>query len=46
MPITFEELKRRYEAITPEMQPRETSLEFIRRTCAAIDDLDALDSFG
>lgn len=30
----------------PEMQPRETSLEFIRRTVTAIDDLDALDSFG
>lgn len=29
----------------PAMQPAETSLEFIRRTCVAIDDLDALDSF-
>ena len=29
----------------PAMQPPETSLEFIRRTCIAIDDLDALDSF-
>lgn len=29
----------------PKMQPQETSLEFIRRTCVAIDDLDALDSF-
>ena len=29
----------------PKMQPPETSLEFIRRTCVAIDDLDALDSF-
>ena len=29
----------------PEMQPRETSLEFIRRIAVAIDDLDALDSF-
>lgn len=29
----------------PEMQPRQTSLEFIRRTTTAIDDLDALDSF-
>jgi len=29
----------------PKMQPPETSLEFIRRTCIAIDDLDALDSF-
>lgn len=30
----------------PFMQPRATSLEFIRRTTVAIDDLDALDSFG
>ena len=30
----------------PKMQPPETSLEFIRRTCVAIDDLDALDSFA
>ncbi len=30
----------------PAMQPRETSLEFIRRTTVAIDDLDALDSFA
>ena len=29
----------------PAMQPRDTSLEFIRRTTVAIDDLDALDSF-
>lgn len=29
----------------PFMQPPETSLEFIRRMAAAIDDLDALDSF-
>lgn len=29
----------------PAMQPAETSLEFVRRTCVAIDDLDALDSF-
>ncbi|MGD9659995.1 MAG: phosphotransferase [Porticoccaceae bacterium] len=29
----------------PMMQPQETSLEFIRRTTIAIDDLDALDSF-
>ncbi len=29
----------------PKMQPPATSLEFIRRTCVAIDDLDALDSF-
>jgi hypothetical protein len=29
----------------PAMQPRATSLEFIRRTTVAIDDLDALDSF-
>ena len=29
----------------PAMQPRETALEFIRRTTVAIDDLDALDSF-
>jgi hypothetical protein len=29
----------------PAMQPRETSLEFIRRMSCAIDDLDALDSF-
>lgn len=30
----------------PAMQPRATSLEFIRRTTVAIDDLDALDSFA
>ncbi len=30
----------------PFMQPPETSLEFIRRMVVAIDDLDALDSFG
>ena len=30
----------------PKMQPPETSLEFIRRIAIAIDDLDALDSFG
>ena len=30
----------------PAMQPAETSHEFIRRICTAIDDLDALDSFG
>lgn len=30
----------------PAMQPPETSLEFIRRVCTAIDDLDALDSFA
>lgn len=29
----------------PAMQPPATSLEFIRRTTVAIDDLDALDSF-
>lgn len=29
----------------PHMQPPETSLEFIRRTTIAVDDLDALDSF-
>jgi hypothetical protein len=29
----------------PKMQPPEASLEFIRRICVAIDDLDALDSF-
>lgn len=29
----------------PEMQPAETSLEFIKRMAHAIDDLDALDSF-
>ncbi len=28
----------------PKMQPPETSLEFIRRMCVAIDDLDALDA--
>jgi thiamine kinase-like enzyme len=30
----------------PKMQPPATSREFIRRMTAAIDDLDALDSFG
>lgn len=30
---------------SPEMQPPETSLEFIKRMAHAIDDLDALDSF-
>ena len=29
----------------PDMQPRETSITFIRRIAQAIDDLDALDSF-
>jgi Ecdysteroid kinase-like family len=29
----------------PEMQPRETSLEFIRRMAHAVDDLDVLDLF-
>jgi hypothetical protein len=30
---------------SPDMQPAETSLEFIKRMSHAIDDLDALDSF-
>jgi hypothetical protein len=30
----------------PKMQPKETSVEFIERMTRAIDDLDALDSFG
>lgn len=29
----------------PQMQPEDITREFIRRICAAIDDLDALDSF-
>jgi len=29
----------------PDMQPRDSTLEFIRRIAIAIDDLDALDSF-
>ncbi|MET0988094.1 MAG: phosphotransferase [Steroidobacteraceae bacterium] len=29
----------------PDMQPRDATLEFIRRIAAAIDDLDSLDSF-
>ncbi|MCY1304535.1 hypothetical protein D9M70_542930 [compost metagenome] len=29
----------------PDMQPRDTTLEFIRRIATAIDDLDALDAF-
>jgi hypothetical protein len=30
----------------PDMQPRDTSITFIRRIAQAIDDLQALDSFG
>ena len=30
----------------PKMQPKASSLEFIKRMTHAIDDLDALDSFG
>lgn len=30
----------------PDMQPRDATLEFIRRIATAIDDLDALDSFA
>lgn len=30
----------------PKMQPRASSIEFIKRMAHAIDDLDALDSFG
>lgn len=30
----------------PDMQPRDTTLEFIKRISTAIDDLDSLDSFG
>jgi hypothetical protein len=30
----------------PDMQPRDTSLEFIRRITTAIDDLDSLAAFG
>jgi hypothetical protein len=29
----------------PDMQPKRTSLEFIRRISTAIDDLDAMDTF-
>ncbi|MCY1562617.1 hypothetical protein D9M68_1000460 [compost metagenome] len=29
----------------PDMQPRDTTLEFIRRISTAIDDLDSLDAF-
>jgi len=30
----------------PDMQPRDTTLEFIRRIATAIDDLDSLDAFN
>lgn len=30
----------------PDMQPRDSTVEFVRRLAIAIDDLDALDSFG
>jgi hypothetical protein len=30
----------------PDMQPRDTTLEFIRRITTAIDDLDSLDAFN
>jgi thiamine kinase-like enzyme len=30
----------------PDMQPRDATLEFVRRIAAAVDDLDALDSFA
>ncbi|MEJ2459065.1 MAG: hypothetical protein P8Y58_13380 [Novosphingobium sp.] len=29
----------------PDMQPRDSTLEFIRRITIAMDDLDTLDSF-